>query len=1409
MRALGICIGASTLTIVDLIRSDDDTEVLSLKRMQHEGNPKEKLKKILSAYDLSAYYNIGITGRKFRSFVNAPSISESEAIEYALAHLSYYKEADSILSVGGETFVLYKINRSGKIANVYSGNKCAAGTGDFFMQQLTRLGLTVPEAMKIAENKVPHRISGRCSVFCKSDCTHALNKGYEKGEIVAGLCEMIARKMIELINKAHVKKLLVIGGVSNNKIAMDRVQKSITSLHVPKEARYFEALGVALWAIHHKESYKVDMATLLNEDTSTYEFLPRLTYYEDKVEFREIETTEVVKNDECIVGLDVGSTTTKAVLLRVADDAILRSVYLRTNGNPIEASRSCYRAIDESLNTGVRIIGLGTTGSGRQIAGLHALTKCIVNEIIAHARAAVFFDPEVDTIFEIGGQDAKYTYLTNGVPSDYAMNEACSAGTGSFLEESAKESLGINVEEIAEIALRAHEPPNFNDQCAAFISSDIKNAMHENISREEIVAGLVYSICMNYVNRVKGARPIGRKIFMQGGTCYNRAVPIAMAALTGKEIVVPPEPGLMGAFGVALVVKDRLRLQVFNEQTFDLTELAHRCVKNLNSFVCQGKPENCDRKCNIRMLELEGKRYPFGGACNKYFNTMYKKHVNTKCFNHIDERQRIIFSNRPSRNGRMIGLNRSFLTIAYYPLFHTFFSELGMQPVISDKPDKDGINRKNASFCMPFELSHGMFKQLLDMNPDIIFLPHISQLPEPGVRHEKYTCVFVQSECYVLQIAFKKELANKHVLSPYISFNKGLRGARKTFIKLAEELGASEYKALLAFERAVSAQEEAEAEVRNISSEAVKDIENSDSFGVVLFGRPYNAFVDEGNLAIPAKFASRGIHVVPFDGLPWEEEKPLPNVYWAMGQRNLRAAQYTYRHPKLFAVFITNFSCGPDSFILTHFRDIMKNKPYLILELDSLTADAGIETRIEAFLDVVNSYCELKQDVKRPKLQEQSKAPIVKMRGRRTIIEASGKKYKLKDTHIIIPSMGKLTSEALAAAGRGVGVKMTALPPAGTDELKLGRGNTTCKECLPLILITGSLLKYLSVRCDPKELTVLFLVSQIDPCRLCHYPGFYEKLIRNENLKNLAIISLNDQDGYSGLGQRFRLAAWHGLLTADIMSDVHNALLTLACDPQTAITIFDDEWQKILRVLRKECGTSLAKQLSLTSTRLATIPLQKQLQEAPTILLTGEIYVRKDDISRQYLVERLSKYGFVVKETPATEAVLYTNFLARNNMEIRSTWYRLLSHLERRFFEWSERKLRRIISTSGLCDERMIDVAGTLKTSEHLVGIQIKGETSLTVGTSLREILDHVSGIISIGPFGCMPSRVSEAVLTEEMTLAGKLKATGKKYDLDVNDLPFLAIESDAGTFPQITETRLEAFCLQVRRVHDSIRNTD
>ncbi|HOV14092.1 MAG TPA: acyl-CoA dehydratase activase, partial [Spirochaetota bacterium] len=666
MKSLGICIGASTVSVVGLEEKNGITNKIEQKTIFHEGDSKGSLLKVLKEINVDSYERLTVTGRKFRKFVNLTSITEPEAIEYSIEKLINDKSKhNALISAGGETIMVYELNKSGQIYNVFTGNKCASGTGGFFLQQLGRMGLNVSEIKDQYKEEEAYEISGRCSVFCKSDCTHALNKGIDKDRVVAGLCKMMSLKMTELLASLKEKNIILVGGISKIKPIVKYVESSVDSLHIPEESGYFEAYGAGLWGLKNETTKFPGFDKLIVEGKSSFDFLAPLSDSEHLVEFKSVNKAKANDGDICIVGVDIGSTTTKAVLLRKSDDAILGSIYLRTEGDPIGATKKCYKALVEQLgNTKVKIIGLGTTGSGRHIAGLHALTDSIYNEIICHATASVYFDKDVDTIFEIGGQDAKYTYITQSIPSDYAMNEACSAGTGSFLEEAAKESLNVDVKDIATIALQSKRPPNFNDQCAAFISSDIATAFQEGIERTDIIAGLVYSICLNYNNRVRGARPYGKRIFMQGGVCYNKAVPIAMASLLGVKIIVPPEPGLMGAFGLAIEIKKRLEKNLLQEREFDLNKLIERDIKHGKSFICAGGEEKCDRKCQINMVEIEGKKIPFGGACNKYYNLLHNIVDESQKRDLVTLREKMYFEEfatscgKANENSKTIGVNR-------------------------------------------------------------------------------------------------------------------------------------------------------------------------------------------------------------------------------------------------------------------------------------------------------------------------------------------------------------------------------------------------------------------------------------------------------------------------------------------------------------------------------------------------------------------------------------------------------------------------------------------------------------------------------------------------------------------------------------------------------------------------------
>ncbi|OQX29338.1 MAG: hypothetical protein B0D92_04260 [Spirochaeta sp. LUC14_002_19_P3] len=1412
-KSLGICIGASMIKVAVI---DENRRVIDTRIVSHDCHPQQALMSIFEDVNLKEYRYAAVTGRRFKELLNLTAITEPVAAEYALRYMPH-RNCRALISLGAENFILYALNDQGSIINVQTGNKCASGTGEFFLQQIRRMDISPEEAIALAKDSEPYTVSGRCSVFCKSDCTHALNKGIPKGRVSAGLGNMIADKAIELLKSIEKNNIMIVGGVTKNDYVVGALRKHIDNLVIPEHAAVFEALGAAVYAL--EQQIPAGEELIFATDHCSFSSLPPLHSAEHLVNFRDSIREQPTVGDEYILGLDVGSTTTKAVLIRLRDETIAASVYLRTNGNPIAASRNCYRDILAQLPVeegadvaeSYKIVGLGVTGSGRQIAGLHAATDGIVNEIIAHAAGAAHFDPEVDTIFEIGGQDAKYTFLINGVPCDYAMNEACSAGTGSFLEESAKESLNINYLDIQDIAIKAQSPPNFNDQCAAFISSDIKNASHENISREDIVAGLVYSICMNYTNRVKGSRKVGNKVFMQGGVCYNRAVPLAMAQLIKKEIIVPPDPGLVGAFGVALEIKNRLESGMMKKGQFDLSELSEKEVEYGKSFICAGTSENCDRGCSINIIKISGKKYPFGGVCNKYYNQLHHLNIDPLPLDYIARRQKLLFE-RHSRcdSGKTIGLPKTLYTHVLFPLYYHFFTGLGYEVMLSDTVDPEGIKKTSSSFCFPVEIAHGMFENLVKKNPDFIFLPHVTRLYRPNTgsirEGNNCTCVLAQSEPYYIKSAFHKSIPK--IISPVLDFYHGWESMKEEFIKIAQQLGCDKQTAETAYADGVQKQYDFYTAKKQLGKEILEKLQmEPNSIAVVVFGRPYNAFSGEGCMGIPRKFASRGVYVIPFDCLPYADEPTMENMNWALGHEIIQASRYVKRHSQLYGAFITNFSCGPDSFILGYFRDIMKTKPSLTLELDSHSADAGINTRIEAFLDIVNRSIRLKlQDSPEG---EFSPARIVRNKGKHYYLTSEGRQVPLKSRRVklLIPSMGRPISEFTAAAFRGIGFNAAAVERPTFETLMTGRAHSSCKECMPLIMTTASLVNHVKQRADD-ELSLYFMPSTGGNCRFAQYHVYIKGLIKKLKLKNTALLTLSAEQNYAGLGGFDQIHILRSIILADIMDDIGNALLVLPKDKHKAQQIFKAQWEKIIASLER--GTDdIYHVLEEVAAKLAEIELTHTLAEAKKVLLSGEIYVRKDEFASGEVIKRLAAKGFIVKRAPVLEWTYYIDYISKNILHTHFTLReRLETFIKNTVEHHIEKRIKSTLAKSGLYEFEKIDIQQVFEAGKEFIDPRMTGEEILVIGSFFREVARHVHGVISIGPFACLPTRVCEAILNVESRVQDNFRIA----HLDNADqlkayhtLPFLSIEADGNPFPQVIEARIEAFSLQANRLYQQM----
>ena len=622
----------------------------------------------------------------------------------------------------------------------------------------------------------------------------------------------------------------------------------------------------------------------------------------------------------------------------------MASHYLRTQGDPVASLRACLRALAQQV--GNRRIGLiGTTGSAREIVGAYLGTEYVFNEISAHAAGAAHFDWEVDTIMEIGGQDSKYILLRNGVPIDYAMNNACSAGTGSFLEESAKSDLGVTVSEISSVALGAKSPVHFKATCAAFINSDIRGAQQQGHSHDDIVAGLVYAIAANYLTKVKGPRCVGRKVFLQGGVALNHALGNAFAHLVGRPVVIPPHPELLGALGVALLTLKRSTASA--EAGGELLSLAAPELERVGRFACHA----CKLYCSIDRFKVGGRVFPFGGRCSLYENVWKRKSRTAAARDLVEERTNLLFGRPagvPANWGASIGIPKALLTHSLHPLFSTFFSGLGIETVLSGV-DPHGELRSNAGFCFPVQIAHGAVLDLANEGVNLIFLPQVVHMPQPHGCGDCYLCPITQASPAFMAKAFP----DLHFLSPLLDFSKGYEGSAAMGEMAVRDLGISRELAASAWTCAVRAQVEAESTLRGLGQKTLDEAVAGGKMAILLAGHSYSAYAPEASQSVAKKLSSMGVTVIPGDCLAPIAEGPTA---WHFANQILNAAAIVKTHPNLFLLCVSNFSCTIDAFTQSILASEMGSKPHLILEIDAHTADAGIQTRLEAFLDIAANY---------------------------------------------------------------------------------------------------------------------------------------------------------------------------------------------------------------------------------------------------------------------------------------------------------------------------------------------------------------------------------------------------------------------------------------------------------------------
>ena len=996
-----------------------DLAVLVANHRRTRGRPLEVTREVMDellrhvpADEIAGLALTGAGSALVAQALDARTCNEFQACTRAIDLL--HPHVRTIFEIGGESSRYVRLApdpASGTLGIIdYSSNgDCAAGTGAFLDQQAKRLKFAVEDIGAIVDQaERAAQIAGRCSVFAKSDMIHAQQKGFAPAEVLRGLCNAVATNFKSAVVKGRTPEppAVLLGGVSANTAVVrglrDVFELSDEQLFVPDRAESLPAIGAALaaraadaarapsaenrgattplssqapqqGAPAPQYDVRAQFARLSAAVKSDGEAFPRMqpltldrvTLLRDQV--KPYQFPENATPIDAYLGLDIGSVGTKLVLIDNHGD-VIHSIFTRTDGRPIEVVSRCLREMEEAVGWGVRVRAVGSTGSGRELVGELVGADSINDEITAHKTGATFVGDRLlgkrpDTIFEIGGQDSKYISLQsdNGplpesIVVDFTMNEACAAGTGSFLEERAEE-LGVSIKgEFSQLALSSQHPIKLGERCTVFMERDVNTYMQRGAQLGDIIAGLAYSIAYNYINRVVRGRPVGDCIFFQGGTAYNDAVAAAFSIICKQQIIVPPHNAVLGAIGAALLAKEKIALtsQSTRFRGYDMTHVDY----TLREFTCKG----CGNQCSIQEFNVEGEKTFWGDKCSERFRKQVKTERKPAILDLVALRHDLLFADDtgdPVGATRTIGIPLAMYSWDLLPLWRRFFRDCGFKVVVSSETNRgtvrQGLDAVVAEPCFPIIVAHGHTAELISRGVDFIWLPNLLTTEGRVPNLESYVCPWGQTLPYVIRQAPHFRSWPGRILCPTVSFQRGQREVQKVLVRVVRDLGVRARVAKRAFAAGLAALQRFRQAYAEAGVQALATLEETGESGMVLVGRPYNMHDAGVSLAVARKLRDQyGVNVLPIDALPLagiDITDVCDNMYWAYGRRILAAGKLVAQHPNLHIIYVTNFKCGPDSFLKGFIRTAADSKPFLTLQFDGHSNDAGMMTRCEAYLD--------------------------------------------------------------------------------------------------------------------------------------------------------------------------------------------------------------------------------------------------------------------------------------------------------------------------------------------------------------------------------------------------------------------------------------------------------------------------
>ena len=1351
----GIDIGSTTVKLVVL---NERNEILFGDYRRHHAHIQQTLNSLLKSVRQQlgdCALKVKITGSGSINLGKALGIDfVQEVVAVATALKEAAPQTDVAIELGGEDakIIYFKGGLEERMNGV-----CAGGTGSFIDQMASLLQTDAAGLNDAAKSyRQLHPIAARCGVFAKTDIQPLINEGATKADLAASIFQAVVNQTISGLacGKPIRGTVAFLGGplhfLTELKAAFIRTLKLTDETTVdPENSHLFAAMGAALVAADAQDAQLSGLISRLEQGVAVTFEMPRLEpLFRNESDYqifcdrhsRAVVTKADIRtySGPCFLGIDAGSTTTKLALIGSRGE-LLWNFYASNQGNPILTAQYAIGELKKLLPASAAIVRACSTGYGE------ALLKSAFNldegvvETIAHCTAASFFDPEVDCVLDIGGQDMKCIKLKNGTVDSIMLNEACSSGCGSFIENFAT-SLGYTAEGFAKEALFAKAPVDLGTRCTVFMNSNVKQAQKEGASVSDISAGLAYSVIKNALYKViklASAEDLGKHIVVQGGTFYNQAVLRAFEKIAGVDATCPDISGLMGAFGAALTAKSHYTGQ---ESTMLSLEEMLRLTYRSTSVRCGG----CSNNCMLTVNNFGGRKHISGNRCEKGAGNVGK---GEKAPNLVEfKRKRLFNPYKPLENAPRgtIGIPRVLNMYENYPFWATFFKELGFRVVLSPWSDRKlyelGMESiPSESECYPAKLSHGHVQWLVEQGVKTIFHPCVffeHQETENAQNH--YNCPIVVSYAENLKNNVEA-IADGDVryIRPFIAFTSEKTAADRLVKTAAEEWNIPEKEVRAAVHAAWLEQQNAKAVIREEGRRVYEAMRTGGGRGIVLAGRPYH--IDpEISHGIPELIASYGLTVFTEDALPVDDTPPPLRVVdqWVYHSRLYRAAQFVASRDDLELVQLNSFGCGLDAVTTDQVAEILEksNKLYTLLKIDEVNNLGAVRIRIRSLLAAMDMRRE-KQLLAKPDL-----SPYVRQEFTKQMFN--------EGYTILAPQMSPIHFDLLEPVFKKHGFNIVVLDNDDRRAVDVGLKFVNNDACFPSITVVGQIMQaVLSGKYDTDKLAII-MAQTGGCCRASNYVAFIRRALEKAGLPHIPVISLNANGMEKNDG--FRISA--GMLMDALQAIVYGDLL-MRClyrvRPYEQIPGSADAlhrlWQgKCIEALTsKHSGTHYKQLCRAIVADFDKLPIHEDLKK-PRVGVVGEILVKYMPLANNHLVELLEKEG---AEAVVPDLMDFLNYSFYNN-QYRSEFLGIKrsSSTTSKIAVDAIRKIRKP-ALEALEQSRRFEAPMPIEeiaqqTKPFLsIGNQY-GEGWFLTGEMIELIKQGVPNIVCIQPFACLPNHV-------------------------------------------------------------------